>query len=694
VSPYAKITLASYNVGGIAATVSFGYDAAGNLIRVTDPKALHTDYTYDTANRLKQLSSPDTGITNYQYDPAGNRISQTDARGVTSAYGYDALNRLRSIQYPDASLNVGFFYDEPDATTGCTGSFASGRLTRMTDASGSTSYCYDRFGLLTQKRQTTLGTLLTVSYGYDASGRIASIVHPNGVEVSYGRDALGRVTSVQFKPNAGAAAQTIVSTAGHLPFGPMSDWTYGNGQSLSAVYDQNYWIDQINTVPSAWGMDYATDAVGNITQLAQTVNGATRTQAIVYDNLNRLKEVREGASLIEGYSYDATGNRLSRQPGTQAAQTYAYGATSHRLGSVAGTARAYDAAGNTGSIASTPAIELIHDQRNRLTEYRSGGSTLANYQYSGRGERVAKTQGAATQYFVYDEAGRLIYEIGSGSPRTYLWSDDAPIAVIDGTTLTGYIVPDNLGTPRAITDSAGAAIWRWDQVSGSTTTGGSAVFGQGAPATDPDGNGTHVTFNPRFPGQYVDAESGLHYNYFRDYEPGTGRYAQSDPIGLRGGFSTYGFSFQMPTLMFDPFGLDPCCDAKACCQTAFNAEREKEKLGGAVVCCCEKKVACAWLDQSWPRDPDARKLVRACVLKHERRHFPDTRSCIGRRDGDRPDWNHGSDECPAYAVGIKCLDDYIGDCRGRPSCINEIASARRQDVTNANTNYCCRIGSR
>jgi RHS repeat-associated protein len=403
-------------------------------------------------------------------------------------------------------------------------------------------------------------------------------VHPNGVEVSYGRDALGRVTSVQFKPNAGAAAQTIVSAGSHLPFGPMSGWTYGNGQALSAVYDQNYWIDQINTTPSAFGMDYSTDAVGNITQLAQTANGATRTQAIVYDNLNRLKEVREGASLIEGYSYDATGNRLSRQPGTQASEAYTYGAASHRLGSVAGTARAYDAAGNTGSIASTPAIELIHDQRNRLTEYRSGGSTLANYQYSGRGERVAKTQGAATQRFVYDEAGRLIYETGSGSPRTYLWSDDAPIAIIDGTTLTGYIVPDNLGTPRAITDSTGTAIWRWDQVTGSTTTGGSAVFGQGAPATDPDSNGTHLTFNPRFPGQCLDAESGLHYNYFRDYEPGIGRYVQSDPIGLGGGIATYSYVGQSPSIHADATGESKWVDCGGGCRLRVESDPHKGKL--------------------------------------------------------------------------------------------------------------------
>jgi RHS repeat-associated protein len=116
-------------------------------------------------------------------------------------------------------------------------------------------------------------------------------------------------------------------------------------------------------------------------------------------------------------------------------------------------------------------------------------------------------------------------------------------------------VPDNLGTPRAITNSAGTAIWRWDQVTGSTTTGGSEVFGQGSANTDPDGNGTHVTFNPRFPGQCFDAESGLHYNYFRDYEPGTGRYVQSDPVGLWGGVTTYLYVDGDPSFRIDPFGL-------------------------------------------------------------------------------------------------------------------------------------------
>lgn len=102
-----------------------------------------------------------------------------------------------------------------------------------------------------------------------------------------------------------------------------------------------------------------------------------------------------------------------------------------------------------------------------------------------------------------------------------------------------YIHTDHLGTPQAMTDPAQQVVWAAQAM----------PFGQTTVTLEA------VRLNLRFPGQYFDAESGLHYNYFRDYDPGTGRYVQSDPIGLEGGINTYAYAENDPVLNSDPFGL-------------------------------------------------------------------------------------------------------------------------------------------
>jgi len=105
---------------------------------------------------------------------------------------------------------------------------------------------------------------------------------------------------------------------------------------------------------------------------------------------------------------------------------------------------------------------------------------------------------------------------------------------------------DHLNTPRLVADATGTTVWRWDQAE---------PFGNNPADEDPDSNSVAFDLPLRLPGQRYDKESGLHYNYFRDYDTGIGRYVQSDPIGLRGGINTYGYVEGKPLEFVDPVGL-------------------------------------------------------------------------------------------------------------------------------------------
>jgi len=122
-----------------------------------------------------------------------------------------------------------------------------------------------------------------------------------------------------------------------------------------------------------------------------------------------------------------------------------------------------------------------------------------------------------------------------------------------GTVGVFYIHTDHLNAPSKITrPSDNQIIWRWDH----------DPFGNGAPNEDPDGNGQLLTFNLRFPGQNYDNETGIVQNGYRDYDSNTGRYVESDPIGLAGGqFSTYAYVGGNPLTFADPTGRCPACAA-------------------------------------------------------------------------------------------------------------------------------------
>jgi len=552
--PLNRLTKTIQNVGGLNVTTQFKYDAQDNLTEVVDPKNLSTKYTYSGLGDLKRLESPDTGITDYTYDSAGNRKTQTDARGVTATYGYDALNRLVSVSYPDSSLNVGYSYDTAAAACASGETFAAGRLSLITDGSGSTQYCYDRFGQMVRKVQTTAGQSLTVRYSYTKAGQLSSVTYPDGTVADYVRDSLGRTTQVGVT-RPGGSRQILLTSASYYPFGPASEWVFGNGRLFQSTLNQNYQPGVVQD-QSAGGLSlgYEFDAVGNLVKLRNGNQSEPPLRRYAYDALNRLTETHDGTTdaLLEGYSYDATGNRLSATDNS-VTQALTIASASHRLMDVGGVARAYDNVGNTTAIGGT-AREFVYSDANRMSAVKQGGVTAMSYAYNGKGEQIRRVNGSNDTVTVYDEAGHWLAEYDSvGAPsQQVVWLDDLPVGLILGTAATNqslhYIEADALGSPRAIVEATrDAVVWNWPLVG--------EVFGKDQPIEDPDGDGASLTFNLRFPGQTYDSASGLNYNYFRDYDASSGRYVESDPMGLLGGINSYGYSSSAPLTTFDPLGL-------------------------------------------------------------------------------------------------------------------------------------------
>ncbi len=587
------------------ATTAYTYDALDSLTQVNDPTALATAYSYDGQGNLTQLQSPDTGTTTSTQDAVGNRITQTDARGVVGHFTYDALNRLTGIHYPSVSRNIAYVYDESNGTTGCSISYPAGRLTRMIDSSGSTVYCYDWRGNVIQKIQVTGTSRFSTGYAYNLADRLMRITYPSGLQANYARDAVGRISAISVTPQGGSATPILNSLA-YLPFGPANSYTFAqSGQTLSKSYDQNY--NATDITGNALTLHFRRDAVGNIDRLGTAAGATTPIEQYQYDAHYRLQQVNDGASgLVEGYTYNTTGDRLTKiQPSTT--QTYTYTPSSHHLDGITGNARSLDANGNTIQTTGAATLDFAFDDRNRMIEVRRNGSLITTYDYNAKGERVYKTTSYPTsdaRWFSYNESGQLLGEYTQTGLREYVWADGTPIAILDtmgvpltpaeliftngfdnavaATTMTYYVHTDQLDTPRVVTTTTGTVVWNWPWAGN--------PFGEAAP------NIQTMTMNLRFPGQYYDQETELNYNYFRDYEPNTGRYVESDPIGLQGGLTTYSYVNSQPLRSTDSKGLVKCgCYSGG---PGFRLITGTDRIGDAIcdfwcTCSCPRKNAIA-----------------------------------------------------------------------------------------------------
>lgn len=488
----------------------FTYDANDNITSVKDPANLITNYVYNGIGDLKQLVSPSTGTSNNTYDSGGNLKTTSDARGLGGTYTFDVLNRVTQIAYGDQTLLYGY-----DAGTN-----GKGRMTSASDGAHSMAWLYDGFGRVISKSQTIGGVVEAVSNGY-TNGRLTSMTTPSGQSVTYSYTN-GQVTGITVN------GTTLLSGVLYEPFGPVRGWTWGNGTNETRLHDTD---GNPSTIAGAESTTYNLDNAFRI-QGISNANTPAASWTYGYDSLDRLTSGTSTTSAIS-WTFDADGNRQTQ------------------LGAAA--------PGYSASL-----LSFTYNNRGRMASVTTSGTT--NYTYNALGQRIRKSGPGGTTVFAYDESGRLLGEYTSAGAliEETIWLGDLPVATLrPGTPVAIYYVhADHLGTPRAVTrTSDNAKVWRWD----------SDPFGVAVPNQNPSGLGMFV-YNLRMPGQYADSETGLSYNYYRDYDPQAGRYVGSDPIGLNGGgWSTYGYVSNNPLSFFDPFGLNQC-DIDVARATAANAD--------------------------------------------------------------------------------------------------------------------------
>lgn len=575
---------------------AYAYDSLGRVQDVTDPRKLDTHYGYDAFGDVISQQSPDTGTSSYTYDLDGNRLTETDAKGVTATYGYDVLNRLTSITFPDATKDVTYTYDQGTNGIGRLTAMtdSSGNTSYQYDARGNliqkastveghtftVAYQYD---LGDNLAAITYPDGMQVTYSRDGADRVSGLSATlNGVTqtlvsgISY--EPFGPITGLTYG-NGLTETRTYdqdyrltgIAVAG------IASWSYTQNpdgditsiaDGLISANSQTFGYDNLNRLTSAQGaygaQSYVYDSDGNRTQ--ETLGGVSTT--LTYDTAsNKLLTVGakadtydlDGSLTGDGshtYAYDAT-ERLSGYD--NATNAYLYNGSGQRVRkTLPVTVIPGDANGDgiidqndllalhaalKGQIPITPGMDCnqdgVVDMKDNACIAQKIGSYKNQGKNSGSAATTAVTSTAKSLYFVYDEGGHLLgeYDQSGNVVAEHIWLGDSPVAVATSGAYD-YVVTDQLGTPRAITDSTGAVVWKWS----------SDPFGNGQPT------GT-LTYNLRLPGQYLDSETGHLYNMARDYDPAVGRYVENDPLGLGGGLNTYGYVGGNPISSVDPLGL-------------------------------------------------------------------------------------------------------------------------------------------
>ncbi|MFE1347384.1 putative T7SS-secreted protein [Streptomyces sp. NPDC058757] len=534
----------------LGATTRFTYTDFDLLASRTDPDGVRHEFTHDTDLRLTRVTNP-LGLTwEYAYDAAGRQVAETDFDGRTLRYAYDAAGRLSSrvnglgetVRFERNALGqivrkevegVGtttFEYDIFDELAAATSPDA--RLERLRD----------RHGRL--KSETVNGRTLT--YAYDALGRRVGRTTPSGAVSEWTYDPAGRRTKLT------ASGRELTFSFDEL--GREVDRTIGGFTALTSSYDE---MGRLTTqeVASRTGSlqhrSYAYRADGALTAVTDALSGTRRFDL---DGAGRVTAVRADR-WTERYAYDEAGNQTeadwpSAHPSHAATGPRAY--EGNRITRAGAVRYEHDAQGRTTLRRKTrlsrkpDTWRYAWDPEDRLTSVTTPDGTVWRYTYDPLGRRIAKQSPLETVHFTWDGT-TLCEQTTENVVLTWDHAGLRPLSQTERRTDTDddrffAVVTDIIGTPTELVSESGELAWRTRTTLWGTTTW----------------NKTATSYTPlRFPGQYFDPESGLHYNYFRYYDPESAHYLTQDPLGLAPAPNPAAYVTN-PHVWGDPHGLSPC----------------------------------------------------------------------------------------------------------------------------------------
>ncbi|HCE42838.1 MAG TPA: hypothetical protein DET40_04770 [Lentisphaeria bacterium] len=550
-----RVSSVSDKAGGVRSNT---YDVLGRLTKTIGINGDVTEFKFDARDNLIELKSAKGGISHYEYDPANRMTKATTPEGKVTSYCYgkekvDGQNfRTVTEILPGGEkfviwINTNgnhvkreIYKCDSSAETVIQYTYDSiGNLLSGSNGTTSIAFTYDDIGRKLSET-TNYGTFSkTNSYTYNANGTLASYTGPDSVTYAYTYDATNRLSSIDI-PGKGPilfnSYQWNSPLQMTLPGGATVNYTYDALMRTTNIESK----DPVGQLIVKRGYEY------NSTDNIATKITESGTFGYEYDMSRFLSKVNNPDGTNETFTYDLLGNRMTDNGSAE----WTYNLDNQLLATPQAT---YEYNVN-GSLTKKTAGGIIYDYfwnaQGQLIEIKENGATTATYAYDPFGRRISKTVNGTKIYFHYNNWGLCgEYDADGNELRTYGYSPSsmAPLFIKQGGEYY-YYLNDHMGAPQKIISGSGRVVW-------------SAVYGAYGKALI---SVQEVENNFRFPGQYYDDETGLHYNFFRYYDTETGRYISVDPA--KDGINFYTYCNANPLGFVDPYGL---CRVRAAASDAL-----------------------------------------------------------------------------------------------------------------------------